>query len=235
MEKLFHDFHPSDLQWIVDRSTFIVSRRLLSDANNITNISQCHYHWTWFTSTDQFFMIYNIKLWYRFFVCIAHTQTTLKHAKGNLSNFTTSIHPLNKRENRTPNHAYEEYAQHIFIATLDSIHSNFSIHFLAIALCVLDIKTMCKCKCQILNLNLCEWVKENLQTIRSIFHSLDSFCLLLFLSLSFHLFSCTSGDYKWIVVLDITCWQIKYGSLFMHRIEWNTTDRQQTCYVDCPL
>lgn len=181
-------------------------------------------------------MIYNIKLWYRFFFSLTHDIQTHAHASTQREIFRilfASIHLLNKRENRTPNLAYEEYAQHVFIATLDSIHSNFSIHFLAIALCTW--RPMCKCEFWILNLNLCEGVKENLQAIRSIFHSLDSFCLLLFLSLSFYLFSCTSGDYKWIVVLDITCWQIKYGSLFMHRIEWNTTDRQQTCYVDCPL
>lgn len=56
------------------------------------------------------------------------------YAKGNLSNFTASIHHLNKRENRTPNHAYEEYAQCSTCLHCDSdsrfISFHFSIHFL---------------------------------------------------------------------------------------------------------
>lgn len=190
-------------------------------------------------------MIYNIKLWYHIFLSLTNPCTFI-HAKGNLSNFTASIHPLNQRDNRTPNHAYEEYAQFSTCLHCDSRFVSFHFPFFYLFSCCSFVCLTSHVQMRILNLNLCEGVKENLQN--------DSFgiscsrfilfwcsccwccyCLLLFLSMYFHLFSCTSGHYKWIVVLDITCWQIKYGSLFMHRIEWNTTDRQQTCYVDCPL
>lgn len=121
---------------------------------------------------------------------------------------------------KKPSALNTKYAQHVFQC--------FYFDLVYCALCLM-------CKSDILNLNLCELCSY------TVGGSFVNFFLLFFsfyfvVVLSFCVFpSIYSAHHKWIVVLDITCWQIKYGSLFMHRIEWNSTNRQQTCYVDCSL